>query len=329
MTSVISKKHAWAAVGVLLLPMGPADLFAAEKIKLNPGGYMEQGPGWADEADSDYVPDLQSDTEVFFSGKSKLDRGLVVVPRGGEVEVPMDGKTPMKWDGENWTPIPSSGPGKLGKRPKVGGIVDRSLPIGDDGKDDYIMEPDNRSQGDRRRLDSGDDPDAGSGGDESDPYGGEFDDPGHYGYDGGETPEGGSGLAEALGRMSERYGEANKRQRELVEPIPGEGEDVMDRARRHSEERQKQALQTAPKDEPKRPHDRGGQQHQEGGGGGTAPADPTDPATTTTTTTSSGDQPYMPPPEVEYIYEEYNVYEEYTEPVSGINYLGGESYGLE
>lgn len=179
MTSVISKKHAWAAVGVLLLPMGPADLFAAEKIKLNPGGYMEQGPGWADEADSDYVPDLQSDTEVFFSGKSKLDRGLVVVPRGGEVEVPMDGKTPMKWDGENWTPIPSSGPGKLGKRPKVGGIVDRSLPIGDDGKDDYIMEPDNRSQGDRRRLDSGDDPDAGSGGDESDPYGGEFDDPGH------------------------------------------------------------------------------------------------------------------------------------------------------
>jgi hypothetical protein len=70
---------ALAALGAVAVA-GPA--MAAEKIKLSVGGYMEQwfGYGSSDVADENDRSgfDQQSDSEIFFSGKTTLDNGLTV-----------------------------------------------------------------------------------------------------------------------------------------------------------------------------------------------------------------------------------------------------------
>jgi len=71
-----------ALVGAGMLAAAPAA--AAEKIKLGLGGFMEQWAGFADQDDTwagtrDYGSfDIKSDTEVFFTGSTKLDNGLTI-----------------------------------------------------------------------------------------------------------------------------------------------------------------------------------------------------------------------------------------------------------
>lgn len=78
--------------------VGTAD--AAEKISLGVGGYMRQWVGWADNDDiapgttngvsgrNYHSVDQQSDTEIYFSGSSKLDNGITV-----SVNVNVEGDT--------------------------------------------------------------------------------------------------------------------------------------------------------------------------------------------------------------------------------------------
>ncbi len=71
-----------ALVGAGLLAAAPAA--AAEKIKLGLGGFMEQWVGFASqdggwEGTNDYGSfDVKSDTEVSFTGSTKLDNGLTI-----------------------------------------------------------------------------------------------------------------------------------------------------------------------------------------------------------------------------------------------------------
>jgi len=71
-----------ALVGAGLLAAAPAS--AADKIKLGLGGFMEQWVGFSEqdgsyEGTNDYGSfDAKSDTEVYFTGSTKLDNGLTV-----------------------------------------------------------------------------------------------------------------------------------------------------------------------------------------------------------------------------------------------------------
>jgi len=70
-----------AIVAAGMIVAAPA-AFAAEKIKLSVGGYMEQWVGYVsndDAADQDYSGvDVKSDAEIHFKGSTKLDNGITV-----------------------------------------------------------------------------------------------------------------------------------------------------------------------------------------------------------------------------------------------------------
>lgn len=75
-----------------LLALNPPEAMAAEKLKLNVGGYMEQFFGYTSQnalSSGDFSGfDVKSDTEIFFSGEVRLDNGIEV-----RVHVQLEGNT--------------------------------------------------------------------------------------------------------------------------------------------------------------------------------------------------------------------------------------------
>ncbi len=114
MKKFLLSTSAIVGVGLLAAPVG-----AAEKIKLGLGGYMEDYVGFVDMEDDTFGAgrdmasfDIKTDTEVYFSGSTKLDNGISI-----SVRIELEGEESATTVDESYATIQSETMGMI----RIGG----------------------------------------------------------------------------------------------------------------------------------------------------------------------------------------------------------------